>query len=84
MRSIKHIEDYLMLSILVGPIVCAVAGYAIDGTWQGLLLGAGSGMLLAGVLRRMLRKLTDPPVDETALDASDQPVKSPPDSHQNH
>ncbi|HRV94575.1 MAG TPA: hypothetical protein P5526_20620 [Anaerolineae bacterium] len=77
----KHFEDYLMLIVLVGPFICAGVGYALDGTWQGILLGAGSGLLLSGVLRRVLRKLTDPPVDENAPDSSGQPASNPPDSH---
>ncbi|MCB9100434.1 MAG: hypothetical protein H6632_12900 [Anaerolineales bacterium] len=80
----KHIEDYLMLLILAGPFICAAIGYALDGTWQGILLGAGGGMLLAGVLRRVLRGLTAPPDDENAINPSSQPTASPPDSHQNY
>ncbi|HMQ56329.1 MAG TPA: hypothetical protein PKD98_29890 [Anaerolineae bacterium] len=49
-------RDYLMLGVLAGPFVGIGLGYALDGSWQGILWGACSGMLLSGVLRRLVMR----------------------------
>lgn len=63
----KNITDYLLVLVIVSPFICAAVGYGLEGSWQGALLGAGSGMLLGGALRRLIGKLTEAPENDAAL-----------------
>lgn len=59
----EKLRDYLMLLVVISPLLCAAIGYGLEGSWQGALVGVCSGMLLGGVLRRLLM---GPIYEETA------------------
>lgn len=65
-----NIKDYLLLVVIAGPFICAAIGYGLEGSWQGVLLGAGSGMLLGGVLRRLIGKMFEEPESDDIASSS--------------
>lgn len=71
-----NLKDYLLLFVVASPFVCGAIGYGLEGSWQGVLLGAGSGMLLGGVLRRIIWKFTELPEDNDNLPTSDSAAPS--------
>ncbi|MCB0195013.1 MAG: hypothetical protein KDJ65_23890 [Anaerolineae bacterium] len=77
-------KDYFVLLVIASPLLCAAIGYGLEGSWQGILLGAGSGMLLGGVLRRIIAKLTENPDNEETTPASDLSSSPPPESRPNN
>ena len=74
-------KDYFILLVFASPFICGAMGYALEGSWQGILLGAGSGMLLGGVLRRIIAKLTEEPENEEGPPSADLPPSPPSESH---
>lgn len=65
-----------MLGVLAGPFIGMGLGYALDGSWQGILLGACSGMLLSGLLRRLIMRTADPEGQSVPPEANEARQKS--------
>lgn len=64
-----------MLLVIAFPFIGIAIGYALDGTILGILYGAGSGMLLGGVLRRLPHLLQKAEDDNKQDQPHDRPAQ---------
>lgn len=71
----KIVKKFFMSLVIAFPLIGMAIGYALDGTFLGILYGAGSGMLLGGVLRRLPRLLQKAEDEKQSDQSGDRPME---------